>query len=480
MSDKLLFNSFKNDWYSNIYAIGDVHGDIMPLIVCLRDCCKVISKKKEFEFDQNKIDSDLITQLEKEWDDKSYKEDLNYEWIGNDSIVVFCGDLLDNTRGPIEKKPQEFPFEEARIFLFINSLNKQAMKQKGRFYKVLGNHDMYNLNGKTKTHYSSYISSYAKNYAGYKNGAEGRLDYFCQGKPGSKLIGEDGAYLFLMIKDFIFVHGGISNELLTVKNLINLNKNLMDFIEGKNNYFDIDSENIENQITFSNDDDDGLVHDRFFGIKNENTEEYVCSVLYNRFKKICLDLTKEIKEYSEEEINKFFILPSFPFCNPNNMKLVIGHCVQNKYSDDKNTIFKSSFSKLINSTIYSEEFIAPIYRGESSFDKDKSIYGITVSCGDRDQTGLIDYNNPSIFRIDVGMSRGFNTQKINSDENTYSRTPQVLKIDYTDNKPKTSIIKSTLKNTLIHVIDMDINPYQKKYNKYKAKYYHLKKSLQNI
>ena len=83
------------------------------------------------------------------------------------------------------------------------------------------------------------------------------------------------------------------------------------------------------------------------------------------------------------------------------------------------------------------------------------------------------------MELDIAHNENQNFE-VNSNENTYSRTPQVLKIDYTDNKPKTSIIKSTLKNTLIHVIDMDVNPYQKKYNKYKAKYYHLKKSLQNI
>jgi len=32
---------------SKIYAIGDIHGDIMPLIICLRDCCKVIKKKMD-------------------------------------------------------------------------------------------------------------------------------------------------------------------------------------------------------------------------------------------------------------------------------------------------------------------------------------------------------------------------------------------------------------------------------------------------
>jgi len=466
-----------------IYAIGDIHGDIMPLIICLRDCCKVIKKKSEFNFNQNKLDNDLVEQLSKEWDDKTFKEDLNYEWIGDDSNVVFCGDLLDNVRGDIYKKPQEFPFEEARILIFINIINKQAMKVKGRIYKVLGNHDMYNLNGKSKDFYSSYVSSYAKKYAGYKNGADNRLDYFYQGKPGAKLLGEDGAYLFLMLKDFIFVHGGISNSLLTVSNLTTLNKSLMEFINGNNNNFNIETDTIENQITFSNDDEDGLVHDRFFGFKNGKTEDELCSVLYNKFKRICTDFKNEANNFSQADINKFFIAPKQFLCNPDKMKLVVGHCVQNKSTDDKNNLFQSSFSKIINENknnnfIFSQEFGAPIYRGDPSFDNNKAIYGITVSCGDR-KNGVIDFNNPSIFRIDVGMSRGFNTKKY-SDEFVYSRTPQVLKIDYSSETPVITIIKSTLKNTLIHLTDMDVNPYAKKYKKYKSKYALLKKIMDNI
>jgi len=124
----ILFKTFKNDIYENIYAIGDIHGDIVPLVICLRDCCKVIKKKLKYNFKQNEEDSDLIKEMSKEWNDLSFSEDLNYEWCGENSVVVFCGDILDNVRGNIEKKPQEFPFEEARVLKFINSINKKAMK----------------------------------------------------------------------------------------------------------------------------------------------------------------------------------------------------------------------------------------------------------------------------------------------------------------------------------------------------------------
>ena len=104
-----------------------------------------------------------------------------------------------------------------------------------------------------------------------------------------------------------------------------------------------------------------------------------------------------------------------------------------------------------------------------------------MSCGDRDEATSIDINNPSIFRIDVGMSRGFNKGTF-SKEKIYSRTPQVLKIEYINDKPKMSIIKSTYKNTMIHLysyinkneLEENFDIYKHKYLKYKTKYLQLK------
>jgi hypothetical protein len=481
------FKTFKNDWFPTIYAIGDIHGDIMPLIVCLRDCCQVIRKKGGYGFEQNKIDKDLIEQMSKEWDDPTYVDDLNYFWCGNDSSIVLCGDILDNVRGPIDKKPGEFPFEEAKILKFINSINKKAMAEGGRIFKVLGNHDMYNLNGKVKTSYSTYVSNYAQEYPGYFYGADGRLDYFGRGKPGAKLLGEDGAYLFLMLNDFIFVHGGISSSIINVDNIEKVNSSLMKYIydSDENNTFDKETYNIENSLTFSNesDENDGLVLDRYFGFVNNKTEEEMCTTLYNRFVNICRDIKSKYSGYSELEINRYFTLPTYPPCNPNKMKLVIGHCNQNKLTSDSNEIFKSGFTKYINFTakklfFFNEEYGEEVYKGEPS--KETGIYGITVSCGDRDDDLNMNYNEPSIFRIDVGMSRGFNLMDFSKDY-IYSRTPQVLKINYINSsKPLTTVIKSTLQNTLVHITELDNNPYKIKYQKYKSKYFKLKEKMKKL
>jgi hypothetical protein len=415
------FNTF-----NTIYAIGDVHGDIIPLIVCLRDCCQVIKSNN----------SNYQELLSLEYNDKNYVDDLNFDWIANDkTAVVLCGDILDNTRGPIDKKPGEYPFEEARILKFINAINKKG----GHIFKVLGNHDMHNLNGIVKTKYSSFVSNYAKNYSGYKQGAKNRLEYFNKGKPGAELIGEGGAYLFLMIRDFIFVHGGISSELLSVENLNQLNDTLEDYITNKNNKLDINSDTIESNLTYSDDNTKGLVLDRFFGFKHTD-ENTTCNKLYDRFKVLCDDLG----------------------CESKNLNLVIGHCVQNKASIDSNRVFNYTYSDVINSDNIKIELGGEI--------KETKQGGITISCYNNDK-----FNKPSIFRVDVGLSRGFNFGI--GDEYYKSKLPQVLKIEYENEKPKTTIIKTTYKNAIDNIPDFTTNPYLSKYLKYKQKYNSLLKKF---
>ena len=109
---------------------------------------------------------------------------------------------------------------------------------------------------------------------------------------------------------------------------------------------------------------------------------------------------------------------------------------------------------------------------------DKSFHNIDSSfyISFKDENGNYIKNKPSIFRIDVGMSRGFNKGDFNK-ETAYSRTPQVLKIEYINNEPKISIIKSTFNNTSIHMKDWDIDPYRLKYLKYKTKYLKLKSNI---
>ena len=470
-----------------IYAIGDLHGDIMPFIVCLRDCCKVIKSTKHF--DMTIQDAYLVNELLKEWDNITFDSSLGYEWIGEDSQIVLCGDMIDNIR-PINellpyKKQQEFPMEEARILMFINELNRQASSKNGKIHKVLGNHDFNNLNGRNikqllSNGYFNYTSRYAYEYEGYKQSpSKGRLEYFTRGNAGAALLAEGGIYFYLMIKDFIFVHGGIVSDLLTFKNIANANDELNKYAINNSKdklLLDYGQKNECMSLVNYKDRSDpiGILRDRTFGFKNQSDQE-MCTYLFKKFNELCescidIDDDKQIEsfwKYSKD-------------CDPNKMKVVMGHCPQNYWSKD--SIYNTSFNEIINEDCTSIEYSRKVetINGDTS----ANINGITVSCGNTK-------DSPSIFRIDVGMSRAFNIKDITIDENRnkiiMSRTPQVLKIIYNKDirEPQMSIIKSTLENTLIHVPDMDKQSdlgiksthdihYKNKYLKYKLLYCNLK------
>jgi hypothetical protein len=448
----------------DIYAMGDIHGDIIPLIICLRDCCRVIKKKENFYFNQDKIDDDLNKEMNKSWDDKTFADDLNYEWCGGNAYVVFCGDILDNVRHGDIKKPGEFPFEEARIFKFINAINEQAMKQHGRLFKVLGNHDMKNLNGDPS---KDCISQFAINYKGYRsNNTLGRLDYFGKGKPGAELIGKDGAFLFLMINNIIFVHGGINTKLLDINNIKKVNESLMKYIynEGTSIDFSTYGKSIEAQITFG--DNDGLTLDRSFGYKKNKTDKEMCDRLHSQFYKFVNSIKSDDKYKN-----------IFPY-NPDKMKLVIGHCTQIK--KQKNYMYTTMFTQKISregkdNVNFNEEFGGQV----SQEDPSRKIYGITVSCGNRNSNGNMDLNDPTIIRLDNAMSRGFNSDYFPYFDD--SRTSQVLKIK----NGKVTVVKSSEKNRNAHLTEQTTTyrgktQYKQKYEKYKSKYIKLKDEINNI
>jgi len=453
----------KQEDESPIYAIGDIHGDIIPLIICLRDCCKVI---KKYGFNPLEKDEELNNLMATE-NMTNFDNTLGYLWCGGKAKVVFCGDLLDNVRKETATKPGEFPFEEAKILLFINSINNQAMIQGGRLYKVLGNHDLKNLvNSDPDNHnYKKYISKHARDHDMYKrtseNGKITRYNYFFPGNDGAKLIGKNGAFLFLMINDFIFVHGSINIKDLNKNNMQYINKNLIDYINKKESFLNIHYLVLDRSFGFkpSYDDDDDYADEYY-------NEKDMCSALYEKFE----EFNKSINDINDK--------------NDKKMKLVIGHCTQTQKK--WKSLYGNVFTKQITNNNISIEYGEEV---EKKTGKD-AIYGITVSCGDRDDNNDVNLNKPSIYRVDVAMSRAFDKpDKPNYDK---SRTPQVLKIVYKDGVPTVSIIKSTDDNTEIHLLKNKwVNEstsqlhggsltMHQKYQKYKLKYIKLKNEMNNI
>jgi hypothetical protein len=178
---------------------------------------------------------------------------------------------------------------------------------------------------------------------------------------------------------------------------------------------------------------------------------------------------KEVLEPKLEKINK-----DDKRSIPNKLTLIDEY--KNDYLIDKYNIdYLLDSNKLIinNNNNYDVK-----YRGFANLEK-RIVFGITMEC-DNDLNSADNY----IYKVDVGVSRGFDSnllptkediEKLSNEEleNKYylSRTPQILEIQ--NDKPK--IIRSLLTNTKIHQPRNYENEYgNKKVNEYKYKKYKYK------
>jgi predicted MPP superfamily phosphohydrolase len=91
-----------------VVAIGDIHADMLVLLGCLY----------------------LLGVI-----------NIEGYWIGGNTIVVQCGDLLDRS-GRAASVMTDNPREEVDIVQYLFYLNKSAQSQGGGIYWVLGNHDV--------------------------------------------------------------------------------------------------------------------------------------------------------------------------------------------------------------------------------------------------------------------------------------------------------------------------------------------------
>lgn len=163
-----------------IIAIGDLHGDLTALIYALTR-------------------AGLI--------------DENGKWIGNNSIVVQVGDVLDRG-GRGVSVPSTDGLEEVQIFHYLYKLNKQARRDNGRVISLIGNHELMNMLGDFRYASSEHIDGFGS--------YEDRIAAF---KPGGDLAQKIACNSLAIVKigDWIFVHGGLLPEHIET---IMKNKNL--------------------------------------------------------------------------------------------------------------------------------------------------------------------------------------------------------------------------------------------------------------
>jgi len=471
----------QTDPNKEIFALSDIHGDIHSLIIVLRDLAGVIRKKTDFSFNNNIYDTNLEELLNMDIcnSDGAYVDDLNYEWVpSNDSYIIIIGDIIDAYRNGIygmkkyrsDDYEHQYPQIEIKLLRFINALNNQALNYNARIFKLFGNHEVLNI---LSTNYQEkYIFPTDLGITNYYRGKT-RKTIFHYGNEGYKLLLEGECRCLLMLNNYIFVHGQIKGQ------------NFIEF------------EDINNIINTSTDKDKIIsVYEYLDGPDNENSvlwsrdygmHEYIDEIDQQSF---CSNVYSNLQTF----VNGSHILQKY-HSEYRKLKLVIGHCVQSTSSTDTTKSIKNTtFTNLENSSNNIRQITsAPSESDYFNIDKNL-IFGITMDCHDYAR------KNHTIFKVDIGASRGFDNYKdyenifdspnqlLDEKRFLYSRTPQVLKIKNNVEQ----IIKSTIKNTRIHQpryyyedtinyneslnkLQLNSGNYLKKYLKYKNKYLQLKK-----
>lgn len=165
-----------------IYIIGDIHGDYQCLIHCLVDLCEVANVVSIGS--DNKFNEPVREHL---------------EWIsGNNSIVVFCGDLIHRKR--FEDTVLDDECSDIFIIKTLFRLKKYAKKNNGDIIIISGNHEIMNIIDPTDNMYTS------------EKNIQTNLKYF-----NDKLFVNNyisNTYAWIKINDILIAHGGLCSDYL--------------------------------------------------------------------------------------------------------------------------------------------------------------------------------------------------------------------------------------------------------------------------
>lgn len=500
-----------------IITFSDIHADTDGLIISLRDCGKVIKKKKITEIINNELiksinedqinlsyavkygatiynymkngknyleslnqclinfplrqsenlDIDILRYKSKNillesflnlnlnTDESIYENDLGYEWCGNNSHIVIIGDILDGNRDGSSKKHlsldswiQYFQVE-IKILKFLNILDVYAEKTQGRIIKLLGNHEIMNIcddglepyifsnpntNIDTKTYYDNLS----------------RKEYFNIKNPGFELLRERGIGVILKINNNIFVHGSLiisDTSPFNFEFYYELNLKLNNKQVPLNTYANLIMKlnDMQNSVLWIRNDGDTMNSGKRNQKKKygDTTESNMyCDNLGNRlvkFSNLVSQYSNDVERYNRNDI----------------LRLMVGHCVQSDVSyilPSQQLNFPYYTFKLLKENDERTETYTTIKEDDIYFGNvnpsENIVFGITMECIDQKQ---------SVYRVDVGQSRGFDLDSYNKyiidykdnenmQKNTLlSRSPQVLKIVNNN----LEIIRSKFLNTRI-------------------------------
>ena len=379
---------------TRIISFSDIHADIHALIIILRDCAGVI-RKNHLDINENDEKLEELLNIDLNINELDYRDNLDYIWIGETSQIVIIGDIIDGSRiyanqtfdVRIDKNGKEFenheyPQIELKILRFINEINRQAILTDGRIYKLLGNHEIVNICTQTTSHF------YFENDAEHDDKNDDNDDKYYKGKKrkeifnydeyGYNLLFQDGCGALLKINNYIFVHG--------------------ELIEENYNFYNMINQTINNPLI--SDNKKHIMENILGGITNKDNTQ-----LWNRTfadpELINLRFSDQNNTFCKNTIMKYFehfLKDTILLDDINNLKLIIGHCVQSMGNDH---YWNTTFINKIHETSQIEILDGIGNSGENDI-KSNRIFGITMQC-----PNITPNNSYKLYHIDVGVSRAF-------------------------------------------------------------------------
>lgn len=351
-----------------IFIIGDIHGDYQVLIHCLVDLCQV-------------------TKISKIISDEKFNEPKReyLEWIeSNNSIVIFCGDLIHRKR--FQNTILDDECSDIFIIETLLRLKKNAKKYNGDIIIISGNHEIMNIIEPSNSIYTS------------EKNLETNLKYFCNDSFINNFI--SNSYAWIKLNDILIAHGGLCSDYLKF----------------------LDNENI-----FEN---------KLFGGSKKNKKKNISHMIYGGD---IVELGDDVINFVNNKYKNFFTNYSKSKSKTDLIghKLFIEYDLNNKH---KHNIFWcrewgysgvncDNFHDIVNKVGCDKMIIAHCPQFLAN-DKPKMI---NFECVDITKSNNL-VNKFKIARIDLGMSRCFDYNKHDDFFKflmyNYNRKMSVLKLSY--------------------------------------------------
>ena len=257
--------------YSQIIAIGDLHGD-------LTQTQKVLQ----------------LTGILNE----------NNEWIAKDTILVQTGDIVDRGSESIE------------IYKLFFKLREEALNHNSLVLQILGNHEMMNLGGDFRYVHANEMYKYGT-ITEWRQiwSMQHKIGYFLRNTPIIRIIG-----------DTLFVHAGLRPEILDIVDKDNMTNRLNEIVWKGNTIDNFDINHYLNEyynyLTIVG--NNGPIWTREFEPRFYNRNMLQNAKSARRLKQdkaVMNDKSEIINEYLCEQVNKTLDIM-------NVKRMIIGHNVQ--------------------------------------------------------------------------------------------------------------------------------------------------------